>query len=160
MFSIQKMYVDLDKCLVICSGPKDIARCPIINSIKEESNLKLKSWRVHHDEFKTSNMLDVNIVIFTLKHMTDQDMDEIKAGANKAAIHVFGLNDDERLHRLIPLAEAYVKWVSVCEYCCNDATFQLEGNIICRRCINLLKTTHLLQNGPKTRIRSSKHDRP
>ena len=133
------MYVNLDKCLVVCSGPKDIARCPIINSLKEESNLKLKSWKVHHDGFKMEDMLDVNIVIYTLKHMTEQDKDEIVMGANKAAIHVFGLNDDKHLHQLIPLAEAYERWVSVCEYCCNDAVFQLDGNIICRQCINLLK---------------------
>lgn len=134
------MYVNLNKCLIICSGPKDIARCPIINSLKEEANLKLKSWKVHHDGFKMKDMLDVNIVIFQLKHMTEDDKNEIIAGANETAIHVFGLNDDTLLHQLIPLAESYERWVSVCEYCVNDTVFQLEGNIICRQCMNMLKS--------------------
>ena len=134
LISFQKMYINDPRSLVICSGPKDIGRCPIINSIKEEANLKLKSWKVHFDQFNTETMLDVNIVIFALKSMTERDMIEIIKGANQSSMHIFGLNNDKRLHQLIPDAEGYIRWLSVCEFCNSDAAFQFGGNIVCRQC--------------------------
>lgn len=132
------MYINSAKCLMICSGPKDVERCPIINSLKEEANLKLKSWKVHYDQFNTDTMLDVNIVIFSLKSMTEKDRDEIIKGANQSSMHIFGHNNDTLLHQLIPAAEGYVRWTSICEFCNLDAAFQFGGNIVCRSCKNRL----------------------
>ena len=134
------MYINEPRCLVICSGPKDIMRCPIINSIKEEANLKMKSWKVHFDQFNTDTMLDVNIVIFTLKYMTEQDMSEIIKGADQSSMHIFGSIDDPILHQLIPAAEGYIRWTSICEFCNSDANFQYGGNIVCRQCKSRLET--------------------
>ena len=149
------MYINDSKSLVICSGPKDITRCPIINSIKEEANLKMKSWKVHFDQFNTENMLDVNIIIFTLKHMTEQDMMEIIRGSNQSSMHVFGLNDDTRLHQLIPNAEGYIRWVSICEYCNSDAVFNFEGNTVCRQCKSRLEE----ESKRKEMFGESKHNK-
>ena len=134
------MYIFGDKCLAVCSGPKDIERCPLIQSIKEEAGLKHKNWKVQRNEFILDHLVDVNIILFVEKEISEFEYQDILLGANKSSIHVFGMNSDKRLHELIPHAESFTRWSSICEYCSSDAVFLVFGNIVCRECkINLLE---------------------
>ena len=60
--------------------------------------------------------------------------DNILTCSNLAAIYVLGKNQDELLHNLIPEAEQFQKWVSICEFCVSDGVFDYEGTIVCRAC--------------------------
>ena len=141
------MYIFAEKYLVVCSGPKDIERNPLIQSIKEEAGLKYKEWRVQRNDFNLDNLVDVNIILFIDREMTETEFQDILIGANKASIHIFGLNSDKWLHELIPHAEGFSRWVSVCEYCNADATFLVYGNIVCRECKNNLLKTNKSSSG-------------
>ena len=128
------MYTDLKNALVISTGPKDIARSPLIRSISEESALKMKSYRLQQDEFDINNLADVNVLIFSNRPITELDYSNIITCANLSAIFVFGRNDDELLHKMIPQAEEYFKWTSICEFCLLDGHYDVDGVVACRAC--------------------------
>ena len=129
-----RMFILSKAALSISSGPKDISRHPFIRSITEEANLKSKSYRIQKNEFDAGLIMDCNIIIFDTTKMTESDYNNILECANITWIYVFGTNDDTWLHKLIPAAESYSKWLSVCEYCFNAAAFDLHGTIVCRPC--------------------------
>ena len=128
------MHIDLNKTLVISTGPKDIARSGLIRSVCEEATLKMKGYKIQNDTFDVDQLTDVNILIFANKNVSQVEYDNIITCANLCAIFVFGRNDDKLLHDMIPEAEQYFKWISVCEYCHLDGHFNYEGNIVCRAC--------------------------
>ena len=128
------MYTDLKNALVISTGPKDIARSPLIRSINEESALKMKSCRLQQDEFNINALADVNVLIFSNRTITEQDYENIITCANLSAIFIFGRNDDELLHKMIPQAEEYFKWTSICEFCLLDGHYDVDGVVACRAC--------------------------
>ena len=128
------MYIDLKHALTISTGPKDIQRSPLIRSVCEEATLKLKSYKVQNDEFDIDQLADINVLIFTKRSITQKEFDNIMACANISSLHVFGRNHDKLLHRLIPEAEQYIKWVSICEFCNADGFYDYDGTITCRAC--------------------------
>ena len=128
------MHIDLNKTLVISTGPKDIARSSLIRSVCEEAALKSKGYKIQNDIFDVDQLTDVNILIFANKNVSQVEYDNIITCANLCAIFVFGRNDDKLLHDMIPEAEQYFKWISICEYCHSDGHFNYEGNIVCRAC--------------------------
>lgn len=128
------MHIDLTKTLVISTGPKDIARSSLIRAICEETALKMKSYKLQNNEFDVNQLADVNVLIFSERGINQTEQDNISTCANLCAMFVFGRNDDKRLHEMIPDAEQYFKWISVCEYCHCDGHFNFEGNIVCRAC--------------------------
>ena len=128
------MYIDLKHALTISTGPKDIQRSPLIRSVCEEATLKLKSYKVQNDEFDVDQLADINVLIFTKRSITQKEYDNIIACANISSLHVFGRNQDALLHRMIPEAEQYIKWVSICEFCNADGFYDYEGTITCRAC--------------------------
>ena len=128
------MHVDADKTLVISTGPKDIARSGLIRAICEEAALKSRSYKLQNDNFDVDQLADVNVLIFSEREISQSEYDNIVTCANLCAMYVFGRNDDQRLHNMIPEAEKYFKWISVCEYCQCDGFFNFEGNIVCRAC--------------------------
>ena len=128
------MYVDLKNALVISSGPKDIARSPLIRSISEESALKMKSYKLQQDEFDINLLADVNVLVFSNRTITEQEYNNAVTCANLSAIFIFGRNDDELLHKMIPFAEEYYKWTSICEFCLLDGHYDVDGVIACRAC--------------------------
>ena len=140
------MFIRADKCLVVSSGPKDIGRSTLIQAVKEEANLKLKNWKIQYDQFDPSKKLDVNIIIFTLNSMSEEDYESILECADSCFMMVLGKNDDKWLHRLIPMAEEYHRWTSICEYCDSDACHEAFGNIVCRECKIKLETDELAPN--------------
>ena len=142
------MYVDLKNTLVISTGPKDIARSPLIRSINEESALKMKSYRLQQDEFDINMLADVNVLVFSNQNISELDYKNIVQCANLSAIFVFGRNDDDLLHKMIPQAEEFHKWISICEFCLNDGHYDVDGVITCRACKNDL------QNKEKIKLRN------
>ena len=147
------MYIDLKNTLVISTGPKDIARSPLIRSINEESALKMKSYRLQQDEFDINMLADVNVLVFSNSNISEQDYKNIISCANLSAIFIFGRNDDDLLHKMIPQAEEYHKWISICEFCLHDGHYDVDGVIACRACkTDLLNKEKIKQKNINGRV--------
>ena len=125
-----------NKGLLLASGPKDIGRFHLIRAIVEELALKECSYYIHRNEIETNRMTDHNILIFDETVLNDHQVEQIKSWVNVSSIYIFGRLHDDRLHRLIPAAESFYRWKSVCEYCKEVAAFEYEGVICCRQCRN------------------------
>ena len=106
----------------------------MIRSVCEEAGLKNMSYKIQYDEFNIDELTDVNVLVFSNKTISQIDHDNILTCSNLAAIYVLGKNQDELLHNLIPEAEQFQKWVSICEFCVSDGVFDYEGTIVCRAC--------------------------
>ena len=68
--------------------------------------------------------------------LTEEDKEFLITDADKHFYYVFGLNEDQRLISLIPFADDFTKWLSLCHDCFNSASFTDFGRILCRKCRN------------------------
>ena len=130
------MFIDGMKKLFIVSGPKDIARHSLIHTIMQEARLKNQGAKIQQNSFSVNDLTDHNIIIFDSDIINDCQMANIIKCANAYAIYVFGTNKDLNLHKMIPEADMYEKWISICECCHEAASFDHEGVIMCRSCRN------------------------
>ena len=66
--------------------------------------------------------------------LTEDEREWITTAANDQCWYIFGENGDKNLLALVPEAETFQKWNSICQQCGLSASFFEFGRICCRNC--------------------------
>ena len=76
------------------------------------------------------------MVLLINERLSEDDRDFLVKDADNRFYYVFGLRDDHKLISLVPFADDFSKWSSLCHDCHMSASFMDLGKILCRKCRN------------------------
>ena len=76
------------------------------------------------------------MVLLINARLSEDDKNFLIEDADNRMYYVFGLSDDQKLVNLVPFADDFMKWSSICHDCHLSASFMEYGKILCRRCRN------------------------
>ena len=75
------------------------------------------------------------------KQLSESDKKFMIDDSDNHFFYVFGFNGDMKLMELIPFADDFIKWQSLCHDCFLSGGFNEFGKILCRNCRNIRRNS-------------------
>lgn len=76
------------------------------------------------------------MVLLINTRLSEEDKEFLIKDADNRFYYIFGQSEDHKLVSLVPFADDFSKWSSLCHDCHLSASFTENGKILCRKCRN------------------------